>query len=348
MAFGVMLSLVPQYVIVPASIELLFQFRLWRKVGSEQSSGTNPAWQMVRRLGTAPEIIAALGAIVIYAVHFRFLPPAEYTAFFHRWLPVIVQGYNAYNADWKAFTTFPILIGCLPLFALGAWWSLKRQCSLTLPLLLWCVSSYAAMLIQLKGWYNHYIPMLAGVCLLVPVAIVCRAAAGQTGSTSWRQALKALLVFVVCAAPSIAIRQTLSYPKEEVAAITRNSKPGDKVIVFSPNVPDIYPPLLETGRTNGSRYLWLFPVLMLNYLERPGAAPAAVSQAEQQRQRLSAELKEDLERSGATLVFVPEGRTAKDKSDSMVEFLQHDGLLSEIEERYDKIGYCQGRELYMS
>jgi len=325
--FGLMIALVPQYALIPVAAELAFQ---WRK-------------QSVRSL-TYAEILSALLTILLYGMLIMALPEPARVALWQRWLPLTMHDYAAYNGDWMAFTTFPFIIGCLPLFLIGLAIALKKRCSLTIPLIVCYLAAYLATLIQLKGWYNHYVPMLAAAVIFICVQLQCWFD-NQTRSRSelFKISVMTLILFV-CTEPSALLRQSWHYPSSELETIKRETQSGDKVIVLSSAVPDIYPALLQAKRANGSRFLFLFPVEMLRYQEKNGKTATEKEKASTDLKVILTELEEDIDKSKPKLILIPCGKNAAERKISMLNFFEENGLIDKLAERYVADGECTGRK----
>lgn len=346
--FGITVCLVPQYALVPVTLEA-FWFLNWRKDDLIKQ-------KIFYRLFDL-EIMFAIACIVAYTAHLWALSDNVKQAFFGRVIPAVLSGYSAYNCDWLALTVFPALIGCFPLLIAGAILAAFYRCTLTVPLLLWCISAYLAALVQLKGWYNHYLPLLAGTCLLVATQVRCAGAqpSSRIPKSALKQILVACLIFFVCAGPSVIIRESLSYPKEVLQTILKESKPTDSIIFISPNVPDIYPPLLESGRTSGSRYLFYFTLEMYRHLEKTSISEDDKRNARRELEQLLSEIKEDIDRSKPKLIFISEAKDQdkqntdrKPATESTMQWLAAHEFVPFLEKNYLKIGTCKGRSSKMS
>ena len=191
--FAVMSALVPQYLLVPACTEALFIYR-----------SRKPQTLL------APEIIVTILFFIAYAIGFLNLPTLVKDSFLRRWAPLTMLGYCAYNCKWDQLVGYPIFSGCIPLFIAGIWLSLKRKCSLTMPLILWCVAAYAVAVMQQKGPPNHFVPLLLGTCMLAAVATEA-ALNDPDGRSSANSASKtfavAAIIIAVCAVPAVLMRK---------------------------------------------------------------------------------------------------------------------------------------------
>ncbi|MBI2811313.1 MAG: hypothetical protein HYX67_10855 [Candidatus Melainabacteria bacterium] len=324
---GLGLDLVPQYVLVPLAFECCLH-------------GKKPNL----RKFLSPEIFATLFCGIAYGVMFLLLPKPALDAFTGRWMPLTVQGYAAYNASWDAFTTFPFLIGCLPLFFSALFMTYKNKCSLSLPLFVFCAAAYIAAVIQFKGWFNHYLPLFAGSILFVCVQVESRSSGLKRPNSALFKLVTATALLVICAAPSIIIRETIDYPKGELTTLQRETQPGDAVMILSTAVPDIYPPLLLAKCVNGSRYLFYFPIEMLRYQEKHAKTAEARTLAVQKQSEIIAEIEQDISKSKPKLILIPVGKTPIERDNSMVKYFAQTGLLNRLSTDYTESGETEGRK----
>lgn len=324
---GLGLDLVPQYALVPLAVECCL-----------------PGKKLVLKRFLTAEIVAALFCGIAYGALFLLLPKQALEAFTSRWMPLTVQGYAAYNANWDAFTIFPFLIGCIPLLLSALVMTYKHRCSLSLPLFVFCVAAYVAALLQLKGWFNHYLPMFAGSILYVCVQVEARASDRERPHSALFKFITAMAVLIVCAAPSIIIRETISYPHGELETLKRETQPGDSVMVLSTAVPDIYPPLLLANCVNGSRYLFYFPLEMLRYQEKNAKTAEQRTLAIKKQGEVLAEIEEDISKSKPKLILIPAGKSQVEKDNSMVKYFQQNGLIARISKDYTEGAETEGRK----
>lgn len=324
---GVGLDLVPQYALVPLAVEGCF-------------IGKKPA---LRKFLSA-EIFAVLFCGIAYGAMFLLLPKPAIDAFTGRWMPLTVQGYAAYNASWDAFTLFPFLIGCIPLFVSALIMNYKHRCSLSLPLFVFCVAAYIAALMQLKGWFNHYLPLFAGCILYVCVQVEARASDRERPDSAFFKFVTATALLIACAAPSMIIREMQTYPRGELETLKRETQPGDAVMVLSTAVPDVYPPLLLANCVNGSRYLFYFPLEMLRYQEKIAKTPEQRALAIKKQGEVIAEIEEDISKSKPKLILIPAGKTQVERDNSMVKYFQQNGLLERIGKDYTEGAETAGRK----
>ncbi|CAN5371099.1 hypothetical protein BH10CYA1_BH10CYA1_20110 [soil metagenome] len=324
---GLGLDLVPQYVLVPLAFECCLHGK-----------------KLNLRRFLSPEIFATIFCGIAYGALILLLPKPAIDAFTGRWMPLTAQGYAAYNASWEAFTTFPFLIGCLPLFFTASFMAHKDKCSLSLPLFVFCASAYIAAVVQCKGWFNHYLPLFVGSILFVCVQVEARSSGMKRPTPAHFRLFTATALLVICAAPSIIIRETIAYPQGELETLKRETQPGDAIMVLSTAVPDIYPPLLLAKCVNGSRYLFYFPLEMLRYQEKHAKTAEARALAVQKQGEVIAEIAEDISKSKPKLILIPLGKTAAEQDNSMVKYFRQSGLMERISTKYTKGVDTEGRK----
>ena len=335
--FAVMIALVPQYLLIPVCTEAIFLFRS-RKV----------------KTLLAPEIIITILFFLAYAIAFLNLPPFVKDSFLRRWAPLTMLGYCAYNCSLSQIAGYPFFSGCIPLFICAAWLSLKRQCSLTMPLILWCIAAYLVGIIQMKGWPNHFVPLLLGTCLLASIQVEAafngeekQSMLSSTSTPRPRSAIFAMTasIIAVCTLPGILMRKfDRQWPLSELQTIRRETSQGDQVIILSSNCSDIYPALLQAARKNGSRYLFLFPLQMLSWINENASTEQQKVGAQLEEQKVLDELKEDIGRSQARLILIPTGTSEQEDPTSMFARLKKSGFIQKAMSHYRMQGYCQGRK----
>ena len=329
--FAVMIALVPQYLLIPACTEAIFLFR------------SRKAKSLI-----APEIFVAILIFLAYAIAFLNLPTLVKDSFLRRWAPLTMLGYAAYNCSWTQLAGYPLFSGCIPLFLCGIWLAIKRQCSLTVPLILWCVAAYLVAIIQMKGWPNHFVPLLLGACMLAAVQVdaVLYDQENTTRAipTSRIFGISALLI-ALCTMPAVLMRKfDRAWPVSQLQTISRESAPGDQVIILSSNASDVYPALLQAHRKNGSRYLFLFPLQMLNWINENASTEQQKVGAQLEKQKVLDEVAEDIKGSQARLILIPSGTGEREDADSMFARLKEIGFIRKQMSHYKMLGYCQGRK----
>lgn len=317
--YGLMIALVPHYALITIATEAVFIARAKR----------------IRHVLSA-EVISAAAVLLAYTAHFLLLPAVARNYFFTRLLPMISVGYQSYNRGSDMLTSFPFVIGVLPLLIFSLWNARKLRSSFTTLLTAWCAAGYVVVLVQLKGWFNHYIPMFAGALMFftTQLSFLWARQTGKVKRSDPAQVAITLLVFGIFTQPAVIIRANQNYTIEPLPTILRESSPGDTIVVISSAVWDSFPSLLVSGRKSGFRYLFTFPLHMADYIEKKGEPEAAVKRLKRERELVLDELEEDIKRSSPTLILLE--NDIKD-SESFRE------VLGQIKQDYFESGVCRSR-----
>lgn len=269
----------------------------------------------------APEAVALVVAGAGYAAHFLLLPESVREGFFGHLLPMIREGYGAYESS-----AYEVLMRA------GAWVVLLAALATLVGsrrgndgraalARAFAVASLGGLLLYLqqgKGWPYHLVPYIytswAGLMM------TAGRAAERIGNRSPAGPRLAVWLLVGSVALGGTLKWGLGKRRNEQAQaervlselFSRTTRADDPILMLSTSVGKIYPLLLRTERSAGSRYLWTFPVAML-YASQPGAAngaypyrpPTAMGEAER---RFLRELSEDVERRHPRLILIDAGK----------------------------------------
>ena len=304
LAAGLFASLKPIFLVTIAAPELLGLVRHRRP-----------------RALVAPETLAAAAVVLAYAAHFALLPAAVREAFFHRWLPLIANGYAAYDAPLREILARRGLWGALGAAALpfllrpsepSPAWRLARAFSVA------TIAAAAGFVLQHKGWSYHLLPAVGGAVVLALLMLAESTDAGRrlrvapivpplsAGALSLAAGL-CVLAGVLLVREGIHPRYSTAYH----VAIAARSDPGDAVLFLDTDVVPQHPTLLELGRRPGSRYygnLFTLPMLYRGARATASGFPyhEGAAMPEEER-RLLNELAEDVRQFAPRIVFVPTG-----------------------------------------
>jgi hypothetical protein len=241
------------------------------------------------------ECYCFLLAVVLYLLHFLFLPAAELQSYFGFIAPMYIEGY----AFWDVTT-----IGML---AMGKWgdvfpWLImslmiaiymRKRCTLLLPLAAFALGALTCYLIQNKGWNYHPIPFICASSVLALLEIWLML------SYTWQSfRFSSNLLFYSCALIAMAYTYSsfvndLPYAKRSnqidlasygwpgyysdkgdlgtfAPEILKRTSVNDRVIVISNGVQPAYPTLLQLRRWPGSGQLQALFLSIFDYIsERP-------------------------------------------------------------------------------
>ena len=276
-------------------------------------------------------LLAALGVLVAYALHFLALPAAVREAFFGRWVPLVAARYHVYDVPLgrllvPALLATTVAAGIAWVAALAA---PKERGVVVGALALFAMASAAIFFAQHKGWNYHRVPLSASAALLATLLASRAVASWPDGGGAWPSRSAAFLLPVLAGLVVLLLDQPLGPARRGPArarsagfsaapaaassdspesVIARVTRPGEPVLIVATDVAVAEPLLLRMDRRPGSRYLWFFPVAMLADSGRSSAGPppepARVPWIAAEERRMLADLTEDLRARRPPLVLL--------------------------------------------
>jgi hypothetical protein len=306
----------------------------------------------------APEVAAFCAMVVAYVAHFAFLSETVRSAWFGRWLPFVIEGYGVFNDPSYGH----LIARCWP--ALGAFVAAFGVTLVGDPLGRRLTRSFALMalggallyVVQRKGWTYHAYPFRT--CSIV-VLLCCVAGARALGASDdgggvrfllpiSRQRLgQALGALVGLTGFACVISLALIDTPKDVERLRRRSQimrtiasfteEGDPVLVATASVWDPYPALLLLNRVPGSRYMWLFPIPMLQAVHSDKGDP---------EHDFVRDLADDIRERRPKLVLLQTGKCFGCKKTSVDAFFREHPPLAAALEDYSLRGTVRdGQEL---
>jgi hypothetical protein len=202
----------------------------------------------------AAEVAGAIVFGAAYAAHFLLLPATSREAFFHRVLPLVLQGYGAYNGPLAVILARAVrrLVAMLVIAAAGMLIVRGALRPIIVPAASFTLGGIAAVVVQQKGWSYHYLPADTGLLLLLTIMIAGLVAARPALHT----AFSALLVIAFVSWRPVYAHRAIDpagYPFR--TTIEKYTAPGDGVLVLSTSVTFGHPAVLQTDRHFASRHL---------------------------------------------------------------------------------------------
>lgn len=290
-------------------------------------------WLCTRRISRPllkPEIYAAVSAAVLYLAYLTLIPEVR-EFFFGRWMPLMVQGYPAYNMIYGAMLVThidawrPVVLAFLPFVLRGRptdhAWRLMRPLATALAM------AAAVYFLQHKGWPYQALPInvlasaLAGLLVAqlltrAPDAMAAPPYTGVLPQRLWVAALGSLAAIAITGSllalgPSTrSAESTIPDYYTMARGIVEKTQVGDSVLILSTRVNDAYPLLPQIRRHHASRTMYAFPVALLYYgvESQPGepvpyrGVDGREMLAEEQRYR--ADLLEDVHKVRPKLILV--------------------------------------------
>lgn len=256
----------------------------------------------LKRVWQSLEVRTLLVLTVLYIVHFCFYPVSALKTFFEQAVPVYVTGFGWFNTSLLSLfvsdpsfcaTTFLLVI------ALVLAIPLVGRCRILMPLLGFTLSSLALYVLFITAWTYRYLPVQAGVYMLLAVElwtlaycfiqerkVIVRLAlyllappCALVSACFFAQQQMAQYFSEVASVQLFDLRQvgsTMTSPSLELSpvfyAIVKNTNLNDRVLFIGTGVAPGYPAVLQAGRQAGSRYLhgMHLPMLNLAVLEERG------------------------------------------------------------------------------
>ncbi len=250
-----------------------------------------------------PESMSILGFVIIYVMHWFFVPAEMREEFFGRWVPFITERYSAYDArsfsglwiPWvqsywpvdthasrglriilsliiRGFQTGVLFWGLILLFR--GITPVPRHITSFLFLMLSCLILFWS---QRKGFSYHLIPL--DFAFFGLVSFVCIPVAGPyNGILSFKRVNSFVSILVSSLGILLSISAATGIPGgfHGIAGETRSleeqnfhaflkqhTQQDDRVVVISTGVSPAYPTLLQLGLKPGSRYIWTFPIALI-------------------------------------------------------------------------------------
>jgi hypothetical protein len=224
----------------------------------------------------APEIITVAVFGVAYIAHFFLLPEAAGETFFTRYVPLIMQSYDAYATDPGRLQNRFIKQLLLPLaLAMVGTIIISRHRTglyydLALLALLTSICGAIGFWLQGKGWPYHSIPTVFGALLVAAVIIgqisvlkVFYTRIAELGNAFGSKAVCALAILFCIVIITLTPKEYGVGRIQFLSLFESYSEPGDAVMMLSASVPPGYPALVQAERKSGSRHLFSFVVPML-------------------------------------------------------------------------------------
>jgi hypothetical protein len=300
------------------------------------------------------DVLAAAAFAAAYAIHFFLLPQAMREAYFHRWVPLIVHGYGAYDVPLTSLLTFPGLLFALAasvapgLIRPGQTSSAWR---LTLPLALATLTGAMGFVIQHKGWEYHLLPAMTGALAIAFLMASELTALGRRSRVSPLGSLLGVGSLVVGFALTILAGALLLYrgaPAPSYTdfhrAIIKLSQPNERVLFIDTSTLPQHPTLMQVGRRPGSRYygeVFTLPMLYAGVRARENE-PFPYRRREQmppEEARMLHDLVEDVHNLKPRLIFIPRGgRLALPDGFSIEHYLDRVGWNGDALQDYRLVG----------
>lgn len=307
----------------------------------------------------APETLAAGSVLVVYLVHFAFLPTAMRDAFFGRWVPFILAHYWVYEQPISA-AHVAFVGGVVVLYGGAAWvaWRSTRRtkgvAALTTMFALFTLFAIASFVVQRKDFSYHLIPIYFGAlpCVALWVGTQAWQSAAATGMRLRWCVAGIVLGTIPSAAIEVALSWTIGRQRDAPTAIWREildrSQAGDSLLFISTNVGDGYPELVKYGYTCGSRYLVSMPMALVHSDLRLDGGERLyhdISNRPSVELQYLGELAADIDKNQPRLIAIVDQTDCQGCAPgfNVHECLRRAGLLSGVMASYRDVGAFQGK-----
>lgn len=314
---GIGLAFKPHFMVMAAAPELFFLLK-----------------KCTFRPFIAPEVIAAVSVILLYLLHFVFLPREELAAFFNFVVPIYKEGYAYYvTSNIFNFTTFArndFFFMVLALFGALA----LAECG-TLALALSAFACMSALIYALAGqaWPCHMVAVRLGytMALFVEAALICQLLAR---AVSVRRQFDIATMVALCAATVgggyyLSVAQAVLAEdklRQQPYALSRlgfsgtgcsddmdpfvetvlsNSDKNDTLVFICAAMAPGYPVMVQTGRQPGSRFLHGMMLPILSFIkDLPELKAEKKERFKKDKLKVIAWYGEDIRKCRPKLIFI--------------------------------------------
>ena len=246
------------------------------------------------------EVFACLATMVLYLLHFLFLPMSMLSGFFGFVLPIYARGYDYYTNSflfnlatyWRPDFLQLGLVSLLALFLAAASFEVTGLLSLFL-----AFAWSAALVFFLAGqaWQYHLLPIRLGTCLSLSACGGILLASVLSRREKYFTLLFVTTCLTVALGSAFQLKQRLQSEEEQherfdmaflghkgtcfdyeispaVSTIIANTVKNDTVLFISTAMAPGYPAMIQTERRPGSRFIHAMPLVVLDYVVSSGSA----------------------------------------------------------------------------
>ncbi len=314
---GIGLAFKPHFMIMACAPEIAW----WLRTGK---------WRPL----VATEVLAAVAVIVIYLLHFIFLPAQELKAFFQFVVPIYKEGYSYYVTSpiYNIATYWRSDFYLLALTSLGAL-ALARYSSLAPAACAFAFMSGLIYVLAGQDWSCHMVAVRMGNAMAVGVELCLLyqlLPARLIGADKLKSITFAMLIlgiagggyYLSSAQENDAREQHDSVPYDLahlgysgtcpsgdmdpfVASCLTNSSKGDTVLFICASMAPGYPVMLQTDRRPASRFLhgMMLPILTF-IIDRPDLSEAKKDHFTKDKEQVIAWYSEDITKNRPKLIYI--------------------------------------------
>jgi len=312
LGFGLALSLKPYVIVFPLLLEAywLARYRKWRALISV-------------------EMIAVLVVPVVYFLWLQFaFTGAGRQNFYQFIVPLVLQNYCALNSLSNAMVNLFWLPTLLALFVvLPLTFLLPRTFELRGSLAIVLATALSYVELQTLFWPYHaiFLHLFIATTLFILLA--------NCGSSLWQK--RTLLLVSVSLSAIVPLTWWLivdaKINKNWQTVFNSRARAGDRVLLLHCGTMPWYEYSVDRGLLPGCRYLWAFPVRMLQYQQTFAKTESQKIEAQKALVKVVGQIGEDMDRLDPRFIFLYRPSPIDEKP-VMYEFYADYGLKSRLEQ----------------
>lgn len=278
------------------------------------------------------EVKGLLLSFALYVCYFLTLSPAAKENFAQFLMPLTMSDYTVYNVPYILSLDFFCHNGQLVTSSILAWLVviagllMHRRNIYLKPLAVFTITSFLLFVVQSKGWGYQSISFYFGVLLLAAIEASIGFALIERLSKTRRAMCTALTVTGLSLLIFADTSKTGHCLDDLSDDIQMSTKPGQSVLVLASSVSPTYPVLVKTGRSNGSRYLWSAPLVMLDQKHERAEIEAARSS-----QQVFDQIWQDTLNSNPQVIYIETTRVSPNCPHTLLEMASMYGFLDRLE-----------------
>lgn len=278
------------------------------------------------------EIKGLLLAFILYGLYFLTLSPLAMENFARFLMPLTASDYTVYNVPYILSLDFFCHNGQLVASSFLAWLVviagllLQRRSLYLRPLAAVTITSYLLFVLQSKGWGYQGTSFYFGVLLLTAIEASIVFSLVPRLSRERRAICTAMMVTGLSLLTFCDTSKTGHCLDDLTEDLKVSMHPGQSVLVLSSSVSPTYPVLLKQNITNGSRYLWSAPLVMLDQKrERDNIS------ASKDSQKVFDQIWQDTLNSHPQAIYIETTRVSPNCPHTILEMASMYGFLDKLE-----------------
>lgn len=300
------------------------------------------------------ETISLALVMLIYLLHFFFLPTLMTKTYFSRWAPLLIHNYDTYDATFsdiwhfhKYSIAFLIVLSVSSIIFIKFY---KTEIKKFLPLLFFTfISCFSIYFIQHKGFSYQLIPAFGILAMMLGIAFI-EIFAFFESITYFRKSI----YFLICITLFVFIIFHIK-PKKYLSpfeqTILKYSKKNDRILFITTSINVAYPIIVQLDRLPGSRYLSSFPIAFFVKKESGEKISSYKNwdQLPENQKQFIEELLSDVNKFHPKIIFIDNnlGCQGCPKNFIIYPYLEHLGFINQILKNYTKVSSVNGYVIFV-